>query len=844
MNRKNYKVKIKLLVLSVLSLLLLNEVFIRDSFATYSCLPYYCTDAMSAAYHIWWRTGGFCYGPGTRWYSCNDGGGDAACEGDSGKIYSSEDDCVADLYWYKSCCVRTSPCTPTTSCSCTSPLSSSNQGNGSKTVSCSNGCGGTISSPCYCPAGSCAALDPIWQDTEPSPPFRSYTLTVPVTTTVIGCPTTDEKTCYTTNQYPNLESIQILPVDETSPVASLPSSVKKIFTKIVNIVNAQTFTEDIMGYTSNFSSGTELNNPVQLVAKYSDPDGTSDIQAVYVWWDDSSIKDFITPTKIADLNAKALKDSFGLMVTVDGDVYVPHIESTTATWKLMGTTSSESIEIVGPRDSMIKLTNMNIDDDGNFITLTTNMEFLNNPGEDVVDTNSYNLWGMANDYAGFTEFEEDGNIKDSNKWEDSGTNWLLDMVDPVINPPATSTSGDNDEPSINLSFTSTDDKEISFVRVDACTDTTNPSLLSAYDGSDYSMQPCDGIQEYLNNTVNISKNAGLISSIAATSGNQDIQIGLNGNNKGSITFYITAMDTSGNYDQYPLIYKLGDWVAVKDGFVFGNLGVTSPTRVLENDWDSGSELKNIDITYDTVDLTNDALLGGTTSETAFLGTLEKYGINHSLKASRYSGVPINAVYAELTMAYELKKRNISYIEKDIGTQLNGTLSSYCDTGEPYDFCIVKNSENISIKSGFECDTRGLIISGGDINIDPDMTNSSITSDSACIILAKNDINIDQGTSKNNASVNYDIIQAFMIAGENINILSDSSNNGLLVEGGLFGFGNEDGTSVLNNRSISWGYRSQYPIIAIDNNAKYGLLSKYLFGSQVEIFKLEIGFKPY
>jgi hypothetical protein len=36
----------------------------------------------------------------------------------------------------------------------------------------------------------------------------------------------------------------------------------------------------------------------------------------------------------------------------------------------------------------------------------------------------------------------------------------------------------------------------------------------------------------------------------------------------------------------------------------------------------------------------------------------------------------------------------------------------------------------------------------------------------------------------------------------------------------------------------------YPVLVVDNNAKYGLLSKTVFGSQIDIFKIEVGFKPY
>lgn len=43
------------------------------------------------------------------------------------------------------------PCNPTTGCSC-GTLSTTNLGYGSKLISCSNGCGGTTSSTCYCTA--------------------------------------------------------------------------------------------------------------------------------------------------------------------------------------------------------------------------------------------------------------------------------------------------------------------------------------------------------------------------------------------------------------------------------------------------------------------------------------------------------------------------------------------------------------------------------------------------------------------------------------------------------------------------------------------------------------------
>ena len=848
------------------------------------------------------------------WTYC---GNDDSCDYDLSRKIKCYSDCSTEVVTQTGhCCLDASSCTPTSGCSCGN-LSGSNQGFGSKSVSCSNGCGGTTSSTCYCTeactvaqcsegdysstpqglgsftydtctntcgepnsrtcycnAATCTDIesDVEWYDTCPSGICRTDSAIIPISVIGPNCPSEQQRICHTTNSRPTLKDISIVPSGEIQ--AFLPYSTDNLFTRLVNKIVAVEFTDDkVMGYSSIDHSGTEeaLNNPVGLQATYSDTDGQDDIQAIYIWWSPETNKDnFETPIKI-DTNKTPetnYNDNWGFMITRDSiggswnKIYVPYISGTTAVWTNPKSLSDNNIYVKGSDgDNMIKISDISVNDSSNpnDIQINAVLTFLTGSGDDIVSTDKYNLWGMANDYVGFTEFEEDGNIKDHDIWQDSGTDWTLDMVKPTKPTITTSSSGNDDESKIRLVIATSDDEELSYVRVDACYgNITDPDTLKADDGSSYTMQLCDGMSTYFENVLDVRNTPDLISSSPTLVGSKtfsdDIEIGVGNNDdeNGSITFYVTSMDTSGNYDQKFVIYKLGDWLAVTDGFVFGNTGVSSSTRVLENDWNTNSELKDSGyFEYNTVDLTDDVLLGGTSSNVAFLGTLEKYIENRSFKASNYSGAPVSAVYSELSMAYEVKKLNpaYKYIENTQATSLNTSLSSLCkaidSSFDPeINFCIIKNSGDININNGFECDTRGLILSGNDVNINTDMLNESPTSDNACIVLARKDINISSGSNKSGAEVNYDIIQSFMIAGENVNIESDSSKNGLLVEGGLFGFGNENGTSILNGRSISWGYRNQYPVIAVDNNGKYGLLSKYLFGSQVEIFKLEIGFKPY
>ncbi|MDD3474739.1 MAG: hypothetical protein PHP08_02450, partial [Candidatus Dojkabacteria bacterium] len=295
----------------------------------------------------------------------------------------------------------------------------------------------------------------------------------------------------------------------------------------------------------------------------------------------------------------------------------------------------------------------------------------------------------------------------------------------------------------------------------------------------------------------------------------------------------------------PQILKFGDWVVVEDGLVFGNNGVSSTTRELEvTAWDE--TISNIidygfSVEEDYLDLTDQVLLGGETSSVGFLGDLvhSSDSENNSFKVSGFPGVPITNVYSELMNAYQLKQiRNSEMFELQDGSDLS---ANPCEGTTEY--CVISSEGDITIPSGFVCSRKTLITSAGNIYITPDFTNED--SSDACILLANGDINIEDGLS-GTEDVHYDVIQALLIAGNNIVIEEDTSGDGLIVEGGLIAFGSEDTgiSNIIDNRTISWGYRNSYPVIAVNNSAKYGLISKDIFGSQVEIFKLEIGFKPY
>ena len=496
-------------------------------------------------------------------------------------------------------------------------------------------------------------------------------------------------------------------------------------------------------------------------------------------------------------------------------------------------------------DRMIELSNISVSTNTNQIQLTALMKFVTE-NNDKVATDQYNLFGMANDLIGFTAYETDG-IKDSNIWADSTTDWNLDMEEPQITN--ISTANGSVENTLDLSFEVTDGEkgELAFVRVDAChseQDTTSIPIFVDGRGFLYDLDSCDNRADIDDiDAVDLISDGPLTEFPDGTKTfTETVSIDVNDIN--GITFYITAMDKAGNYSTSQQILKFGDWAIIKDGLVFGNEGASSPTRGLqENSWDiTTSNISEEGCAIaDNLDLTNQVLLGGETTSISFLGDLGHSSSNLSFKASKFSGVPITDVYSELMNAYRSKQiKNPELFE--LHDYLDLTTNP-CEGSAEY--CVISSDSDtdITIPSTFECNSKTLITSGGNIIIRPDFLNS--TNSDACIILAIFKIIIVSG-STGTEDIYYDVIQAFLIAGNNIVIEEDPSDDGLIVQGGLVAFGSQDTgiSNIIDSRTIPFGYRDSYPVIAVNNNAKYGLLSTNIFGSQVEMFKLEIGFKPY
>ena len=184
-----------------------------------------------------------------------------------------------------------------------------------------------------------------------------------------------------------------------------------------------------------------------------------------------------------------------------------------------------------------------------------------------------------------------------------------------------------------------------------------------------------------------------------------------------------------------------------------------------------------------------------------------------------------------------------YVSAIGDTTFSGNASDYCSS----EYCIVDSEYNLTIASGFSCDTRMLFMTSEDITIEPDLKNSNSTN--ACLFLSGGDITIEEGTyaSEGETEPKYDVLEGFLIADGTINIetgdAGKSVKDGLQINGGTVAFG---GTvkSIVITRDMKLADKLKYPIVAVHADVRYGKVALKFFGPEISIYKQEVGYKPY
>ena len=497
-------------------------------------------------------------------------------------------------------CYCTSNCTPP---SCPAGTSKSGSGELQSTQTCTNACARQSSRNCYsnCSTANCSDLPALpdgrtWEDICPvGSTCSEVETTVPIPSPPTGCDSSEVKTCYIVNAQPKLESLEIQPGLFTSLNYYMAKTKSPIFDKLIKSVKAQE-QEAILGFTSNTRTGTQLNNPVKLNATFSDLDGNDDISAIYIWWSkDSDTKDFTTPNKLGTSSAQTEKDSsFGFMVKRIGAswgiVYVPSFADLLAPKWVVPTPLEK---IFGPyQKNAINLYSVFLTDSVDRPNEVDFSVLLDMPSEGDIDkilNGTYHVWTLVNDIVGFLPFGDDEEIE-NDSWDDTGEDgseeeWNVDLVDPIFTvSPSIVTNLDGD---IEMTFTVSDNEDdasgLSYVRVDACRSggiTPIPTISSnlPYNTDPYIMSDCSSfsVEDITANTDLLGSEGEILGALSYSPAN--LNINLNGNEGGSITFRITVMDNAGNFIYRDVVYALGEWAITTDGLVYGYSGVSSTTE--------------------------------------------------------------------------------------------------------------------------------------------------------------------------------------------------------------------------------------------------------------------------
>ena len=625
------------------------------------------------------------------------------------------------------------------------------------------------------------------------------------------------------------------------------------------------------GCTSSTYTGQQVNNPIRMVGTFQDPNGANDIEAMYIWLKNSTVAP-VTPSFI-DLNSDSgqtgrvcTNSSYGFLMHKEGGNWVPYIANLFCTdnktndkW-VKASYANNRFGIKGPNGQNIAEVVVNSINtiNGNTIQLDfsldyTHIESANRPAE-----GTYNIFAMANDVFGFTPYDNYPGIDVSSKfpaekiryydkWIDSGKDWSFDFTAPTVE----GMSSQVEYPTyLQYSWNSNDTTSGLYALVVNAyisdntplieTDKISEMTLSAKGTKTIALQPYSLSHTPSDNLVGNLSSGYLAKSVGISSNtdNQSIRVNTNTNRKGSLIVFATAFDNACNYTASHELYNLEDWIITYGGLLYSQGGVNFSVKNMEDPslWDQIPFLKRI--TPSRADITSELFGGNTTATSSILDKLVKTANLKSYVINPFKAYkPVN-FYTDLKSTFERRESGISNIRRISNTStIVGNLTDY-GAGSSI---VLDRSGDLTVGNAnyFNCNGNGIFFVSGNLTIQNGISNSNKNRD-ACIFVVQGNVNINGGSNMSTpVKMGYDEINAYILANGNIQINTDSTYDGLYINGGIQVLG-----SVIFNRYLGINNRNTYPVLVVDNNSKYGILSSTIFGNPVDLIKTEVGFKPF
>ncbi|MGI5897945.1 MAG: hypothetical protein ACOX6Q_02185 [Candidatus Dojkabacteria bacterium] len=667
-------------------------------------------------------------------------------------------------------------------------------------------------------------------------------------------------------------------------------------------------TTNKMGYTSTTYSGLELNNPVGVEAKYWSTVDNNKLEAIYFWmakeetaapgltggtnteiciefgvrrlpsgeWELICTKTkSVPPTKAPGIEwiynqsttaGKTISNgSWGFMVRkVNGswsEVYVPLVTNTKTYWAKIGNVgatftihSPSGKPLVNISDLKISQTNKVI---SNFrITFLNEQSGVSN--YEKVSEGIYYAYTMVNDEFGFTPWDnytseeirnklgyKPNQIRLTDQWK-KGPSWGVDLTRPTVSRLQTIIPSST---RLALDWEGQDsESEISYAvgnvfRLRDALVKNSPIIYPSGSGRTFTLnfQSDSDVLGKINGSNVLWQVANVKSRL------EDMD--LVDNRGGYMDFYVTVFDKGGNHITQNLRFKLGEWIQTKGGFFYSKKGAYLDTRRINPGvWTERQLFDKYGFKENEVDLGTELIAGDVQRQStlAIVNYLNQSGV---FRGINYVGYRKSDVYYEyMDKLQDVKKEKY---EKITVANLSGNLTDHCFDKDKCKNSIVVNvvDGNLTLNSGFQCDTKSVMLINGNIYVNPDITN--MDNRSACVFIAKDNVFIKEGIHKSGSSIGFDQVEGYFLANGTIKIEKENKpasdrTDGLIIEGGIVSFGTDpaENASIMLKRELHLADRHPYPVLNIVHHAKYGKLMQNLFGGDRLVFKTEIGFKQF
>lgn len=576
------------------------------------------------------------------------------------------------------------------------------------------------------------------------------------------------------------------------------------------------------GCSSTTYTGQDINNPLHVVANIRDIDGNNEVQALTLWFSKDTSKPAVGT--ITGTYSGSSNQDLGIMIRKNGTSWSIYVTNTDNTWARI---TNGYIKVNG--SNIARIYDVSVTQ-GTNVTFDYKIEFL---------TSAENLSGRYHIYGGgLDSYMINGNTIDQSYFS-LLTNWGIDLVRPTVNDIIQNL---NTSATTYITWGATDTiSGIGRTLINAYRTggTTNGNLTlylpTAYTTSKGTVRiNSEGVPD-LNNIGRYDEtNAWIFNTPSGASnvGEKDL-LNIGSNEEGNIILYSTPYDLACNTDSASVSINLDPWFATRGGGVysFGNISSSAKDVSLNTNLDgvfnskTGMTKERVDLGTELLSTRNVNISNLVHSSVGAVRTLVTEDANNQK----------NYWYTLLYNKFEKQRENLTYF----------TIPNSC-TGTN---CYTYSTEDIHIPQSYTCAKPTLIISEKNIYIEPNINSG--TGFSGCIFLAKNNIYVGAGSHLSDTKIKYDYIDGFLIADNQIifplvdqTSASNALRDGIEVYGGLVAFGSKisDGASAISIERNMRLLNQTNPTLVVTYDNRYANLSYIFFGTSVQLYKQEVGFK--